>query len=461
MRILIAMLLVVGAFVPGCATTPCPSGQPDHCSLDEAYEDVRWLECGADACGVAALAGAEPWIAVDAADPSHAVVAAMAGSAGGIYHPWIGAAVTTDGGATWAPSHVGGGPNDVQSDFAAYDFAADAMVAFSGDTVVLVALLGNQAPPFTCVAVTCLGSPVSVNALDLVAWTSTDGGLTFVPSTVIAEGQGGPAYVSVPQAGGLSQDVGNFPDREILAADPVTGSLAVAWTQRGTLSDGTANALQWSTSTDAGATWTAPRTLLPSHYGPGLALHDGTVLLASRDVATDAFDLLRSTDFGATWSDPMPVGQGNGYDTLALTIWPSGGVVHAALALPGPEGNGVLLRRSADGGETWDPPQAAFNGTPTLRRLPNLAVDGNGNGVLATYQEVSPDTLVLQAAPVRDGRLAGAAITVGNLTSTRWAAFDYFGVAASENGTYVAWGADPESRIDTFVARLHTGMTVA
>ena len=126
-----------------------------------------------------------------------------------------------------------------------------------------------------------------------------------------------------------------------------------------------------SISTDAGDTFTAPRTLMEFgrgakyHHSGNLALGvapDGAVVLLTMAFSGDKCNSIfgwRSQDFGRTWE---PV------DTSALADNKTGSVFGHVFAVPGkglavaghyrlPKGSGIWLAYSSDHGRTWGPPQ--------------------------------------------------------------------------------------------------------
>ncbi|MHB8634628.1 MAG: hypothetical protein ACYDBQ_11825 [Thermoplasmatota archaeon] len=426
--VVIAALLLAGCAAPPALPAPAAGG----------------LLCLAPCARTALASGGEPAVAVDPANDMHAVVAAMGGASGHIYHPWVSASFTKDGGLTWNLSRVEGGLNDPTSPYGLYDFAADTTVAFLHHDVVLLALAGRAVPPFTCVEIACAGAPVALNSLDLVAWVSLDGGETFVAGAPIAHSTGAAAFAFAGPVG-TQVPAGNYPDRETLAADPVTGALTVVWTQVGpsTARPGNQNELLWSSSKD-GVAWSTPALLANEFYDAGLALHGDSALLVARDLPTGEFSLFRLQ--GGTWSPPSPMGESDGYDTPAVALW-GAGPMHAAVALPGKGGNGVDLRRSVDGGATWEKAVNLFHGVATTRRLPALAVAASGQGVLSTFQADTDGRLSMRAALLADGSAVGHEISLGNGTVSRSAAFDYTAAAAGARHAYFAWDEDPKGAI--------------
>jgi len=364
------------------------------------------------------------------------------GSAG-VAHPWLAAAVTRDGGATWMTSVPPGGPNAPASSFASYDFAADTMVAFANDGSVVLASLVGRANPTLCVvpAWQCANAPVFANALDLVVWRSSDGGVTWKEGAVVDRGVG--FFTLTPQGKG---PLGGYNDRETIAVDPATGTIHLIWSHISNM----AYDVRAARSTDHGATWSEPATIATGHYGVTAAALDNVVLLTFRNTRTGDHALLRSADGGATWSGPANLGP-SGPPTqqpVPVALWRSGTALHAVLAQSVGGGNeDLVVRASRDGGLTWGDPVPAPVSGATERRLPALAVDpATGLGVLATYRGAdAPEKMALWVVPLIDGFPGGNAFQVSNRTADPGAAFDYMGVAASPQGGLVAWGVRADS----------------
>jgi hypothetical protein len=408
--------------------------------------------------------GAEPWIAVDPRDSLHAVVAAMVQSGGQVSHPWIGYAVTTDGGRTWSYGEPPGGPSDPGSPFAADAFGADAMVAFAADGTVVLALLAGLGE-FVCSYElgACTPWQASVRSIDLVTWRSSDGGRTFSEGAVVDHQQGA-LFGLYPAAGaGYGGQAGTTLDREGLAADADTGTMVLAWT-RITVDAGAAAGLSRvgldlmaSRSTDAGATWSEPQKIGDGLYGATVAGLNGTFLVTARQPYGEAVAVVRSTDGGATWSAPVEVAPQDGYDTFPVALWRAPSGLAAALAYPGSEGKGVYLRASGDGGATWASAEGPlFAGNATPRRLPVMAVDaGTGLGVLATFQQAGdPDQRHVWALGLDHGHAAGPALQVSENVTSRASGWDYFAAAAGGDQLYLAWGESGAYTSQIAAARL-------
>lgn len=437
-----ALTVAVLALVAGCASPVTPPG-------DGVAPPARALACDLDPCALPAIErGAEPWIAVDPADSKHAVVAAMSTRE----HPWIATAVTFDGGATWEPGAPSGGLADERGPVGPYNFAADVMLAFAGDAVVLVALAGNSVPGFYCTPVGPCGPGASAGTSrnDLVAWRSTDGGRTFPDGVVVAPAEGARAFAP---AGNVAL-VGAH-DREHLAVDSATGRLHVAWshlTERG--SD-----LLASASDDGGLTWTDPVLVAAGLYGPHAVALGDVVLVGARNGVEGTALVVRSEDGGASWSEPVALGEMPYYSTVPVALWKDGDATRALAAHPAGESQErVLLYASADAGASWGQPVSALPEGAAVKRLPLLALaPATGNGALAAYEaDGDAETLAGVAIAIARGTIDGNATRVTGFAADARAAFDYFGLAAGSDGTVMgAWGAlADEGFLYAAVARL-------
>lgn len=399
------------------------------------------LACAADPCAAPAIArGAEPWIAVDPADSLHAVVAAMSTlPAEPVGHPWIGTAVTFDGGATWEEGAPAGSLLDDGASVGPYNFAADVMLAFANDgAVVLVALAGTSAPGFYCTPVGPCGPGAGAGSSrnDLVAWRSTDGGRTFGEGVVIAPADG--ARLHGP-AGNVAL-VGAH-DREHLAVDSESGRLHVVWS----LLDATGSRLVASASDDHGATWSEPRLVAAGLYGPHAVALGGVVLVGARNGNEGTAVVVRSEDGGESWSEPVVLGEMPYYSTVPVALWKDGDATRALAAHPtGESQERVLLYASADSGASWSEPVSALPEGAAVKRLPLLAVaPATGEGALAAYEaDGSAEALAGVAIGISRGALVGDATRVTGFSADARAAFDYFGLAAASDGSVMgAWGA--------------------
>jgi photosystem II stability/assembly factor-like uncharacterized protein len=93
-------------------------------------------------------------------------------------------------------------------------------------------------------------------------------------------------------------------------------------------------------STDGGQTWTAMPVELLDVFAANGAMAYGTTCSG----------VLKTTDSGATWSSVLPGSEGQGHDPYGITGSPDGQHIYVAYASEGGTGT---MRRSTDGGTTW------------------------------------------------------------------------------------------------------------
>lgn len=455
-----AGIVLVVVLLAGCAqigTEPSASSSPtaepslstSMSPTSRATPTGSTLGCPADPCGKFVMTGSEPFIAADPADGAGAVVAAHFWAYGEHFaHPWMGVAHTADAGRTWTQSVLPGSlasgvPNG-------YAFAADPMVVHRGKDVVVAALAGhgtayhcvmNGGVPAWCGSTYDVGDSgvgVLANALDVVAWVSTDDGQTFAEPRVVHGAQGafviGPVSppVQPPVAG--NRNLGTYNDKEFLAADAVTGRLHLAWN---TIGD-SGYSIAYSQSED-GLAWTQP-VVLGKGFGASLAARNGTALISYRDVGTNDLLVARSLDGGQTWQPGEKVATLPGYDTAPIALYRD---ASALLAYPGENRTAIELLDSDDAGRTWTSIGQVLQGT-SARRLPALALDDRGTGVLTSYMDAGaaggdgaqvPWGILIRAGKWPTGEPKQlSTISVGPGTI-----LDYMGAAAGRANVY--WGA--------------------
>jgi Neuraminidase (sialidase) len=182
--------------------------------------------------------------------------------------------------------------------------------------------------------------------------------------------------------------------------------------------------LMFSRTTDAGATWSAPRNLLPTNanvftIGNIVAvLPNGTLVDvfefakgSGRQGSPNQFteSVMRSTDKGLTWSrvidissdqsigvtDPdtgAPERTGAGLPDVAVAPDGTLYVVWADSRFSGGVRNDIALSKSTDGGLTWSEP-VKVNQTPVPVAAFTPAVDVSANGTVAvTYYDFRNNT---------------------------------------------------------------------
>ncbi|MGQ9718242.1 MAG: sialidase family protein [Nitrososphaerales archaeon] len=235
---------------------------------------------------------------------------------------------------------------------------------------------------------------LSTQSLDIRVWKSTDGGLTFDESVVVAEG---------------SRSV--FHDKPLIAVDSSVdsdyeGNVYVSWT-RFTFGKGTEyTEIVLSRSTDGGQTWSDPISISPEFdslvrlvqgsmpaVGP-----DGTVYVAYYDSLDDGWLLgdfspmiAKSTDGGETFSSPVAITTMPEIDfDLPPTVFRAWGSMLPMIAVDPLDSDyvyvvftaydpiyaeDIYLSRSDDGGDTWDLPiRVNDDDTSNSQFFPSIAV---------------------------------------------------------------------------------------
>lgn len=257
---------------------------------------------------------------------------------------------------------------------------------------------------------------------------STDGGRTFQIATVAIQGGPGPQpYVIRP---GVAVQPGPGLNGDKL--------YVVGWqvnvTSGGASSGGGERAMLSATSTDSGATWSAP--VLAS--APGEVMReptqpvvgpDGTVYVGWRDrnaaPAVNHIVVARSSDGGATWTTSDAgvaaapgVKSGGGYPRLAIDSR-SGTLYVVYQGAPSATETTISLQRSTDHGSTWSDPVTVNNdpaGTGVPHDSPGVFVAPNGRVDVAWLDQRSSYPTPDSAKASGEGDIYSAASSDGGLS---------------------------------------------
>ena len=343
----------------------------------------------------------EPFVAVNPANPSNIIGVFQQdrwdnGGAHGII-----AAVTHDGGQTWTRTwpHFSTCAGGTAANGGNYDRSSDPWVTFARNGDAYFISLSASADLLT--------SAVLVSK-------STDGGDTWSePTTLISE-----------------RSAFHFNDKESITADRTRARYVYAVWDRSQFPSENAdfNALRsaafrgpatFSRTTDGGATWSAPRNIMPTNanlftIGNQIAvLPDGSLVDvfelfhgSGRQPSPNQFteSLMRSTDKGLTWSnvidistdqsvavrDPdtgAPVRAGAGLPDVAVD--PNNGTLYVAWndsRFSGGLRDDVALSKSTDGGRSWSTP-TKVNQTPVpvAAFTPSVEVAADGTVSVSYY----------------------------------------------------------------------------
>jgi hypothetical protein len=338
----------------------------------------------------ATAAEGEPSLAVNPRNPRNLVAAWIQdvdspfASAGGV-------AVSLDGGRSWRRHRLARGSACAGGE-AQFKYFADPWVAFGPRQVVSVSTL-----PFT-----------DANPGAVVVNRSTDGGRTF----------SGAQFVD------RDQTPADFDDKETIAADPRHARWAyVTWVKQQKtlppLSVPLSSTTYVSRTLDGGRTWSAPRVLATAGTGTALAggivavRPNGDVLLAYPLVVPDnAGDCVsdeecagvvtvyavRSTDAGRRWSAPVvaaryrrgPVRDPEGEkfkasaENFSLSVDPRGVAYLAAHDERDSPNSHIVVRRSRDGGASWQSLTKADSASPAhgFKGQPIVAAGRRTLGIL-------------------------------------------------------------------------------
>ena len=362
----------------------------------------------------------EPFIAVDPTSPNHLI---------GVYQQdrWdnggahgLVAAVTTNGGGSWATTwaHFSLCSGGNATNGGVFQRASDPWVTFApnGDAyasalTVDVDANGNQS-----------ATGVQVSKLPHGSSTWSD-----------------PVTLANDPSSSVSHD------KESITADPTNASNVYAVWDRGrkpgeNTSPNSAHSfafrgdVMFSRTTDAGASWSTARSILPTNAN---VFTEGSVVAVLPDgTLLDVFEagkgsgnqpnpnpftesLMRSTDKGSTWSrvidistdqsvgvrDPdtgAPVRTGAGLPSVAVA---PDGTVYVAWAdsrFSGGVRDDIALSKSTDGGLSWSEP-VKVNRTPVPVAAFGPAVDVSANGTVAvTYYDFRNNTADTGTLPTDD-----------------------------------------------------------
>jgi putative cell wall-binding protein len=255
------------------------------------------------------------------------------------------------------------------------------------------------------------------------AWTRSDGITKDIQASV--SGDSGttwstPTTVSVP---------GRYADSPELLTDGTT--VMAVWT--GT--EGGAFRVQFSSSTDAGLTWTRPTTVSAGQWDadPELVVAGSKIIVAWQNfnsVGPHRIYTTSSSDGGSTWRSPVPISRDgqNAFSPQLLTAGSSTTVVWSRY-------DGAYYRvqasSSADGGVTWSEPVTLSN-PGRHASYPRLVSDGSRIAVVWSANNGTPTgNNWVEAASSSDGGTTWTRPVTLSDTSNQTS----YGVAVATAGT--------------------------
>jgi hypothetical protein len=366
--------------------------------------------------------------------------------------------VSVDGGASW---HIGGMPAQP----AAGPAGDDVTVAFGGD--------GRG---YVCAARSGHGSNLTPTHPDanraVYVWRTDDGGRSFsAPVTLVQGIYSDHPWVAVGQ--------GQTPSRH---------NVYVAWG-----AGASHTALDFTRSTDCGASFEPPRRILgeartPSlvSAGPQLAAGpDGLVCAvfdwttrqdSSGDMTGQVFAVL-STDAGHSFAAPVHLGAESAAIALPGGVRPNSGptvgaspqgdALYVAFTThkPGSAHSDIVVTASYDRGRTWSKPVTATPGDGVIYFQPNVAVDEAGRVAISAFAlangRIDEVLLVSRAGELRFGPLLRVTTAPFNpldpTTGTRgkygiWWIGDWQGIASGAGAFYLVWNDTRTGKLDLFAA---------
>jgi hypothetical protein len=426
----------------------------------------------------------EPFVATNRANPANlaAVWQQDRWSNGGAQGLLTG--VSVDGGQTWAPAAsppwtrcAGGTPANGGD----YERASDPWVSFGPTGTAYQMALGLNASD---------EDPDLLNPTDaMLVSRSTDGGRTWGPITTLIRDTS-PMRLN---------------DKNSLTADPTDARYAYAVWDRLELLDPAGQTYTgptlFSRTTDGGATWETPRQIFTPGLNSQSIGNQITVLPGGKLVnvftyinqGTPYVAVITSTDKGATWSAPTLIsiaGSTGVTDPRDRADIRTGDIIPDIAVDPRPNTNTlyvvwqesrftrplreqVAIARSTDGGATWSAPRRVSERADVQAFLPTVDVDGSGTVAVGYYdftndsRRTTPLLTDVWVARSSDGATSFAArerqtpssfdYRVAPLTGSGYFIGDYNGLDHASGGFTAVFGvartaSDPSGIVSTRVS---------
>jgi hypothetical protein len=233
------------------------------------------------------------------------------------------------------------------------------------------------------VAIDGAGSAVAV-------WGSSDGSDYVVQSSWSSDG--GMNWSTPEDLSAPGQDAY---DAQVAVND--AGNAVAVWRRY----DGSDDVVQFSGSSDGGASWSTPVTLSRSGqdaYGARIAISDADNAVAvwrRYDGSNYVVQSSGSWDGGVTWSTPATLSRsGANVSSMQVAVDGSGNAVAAWARFTGV--NAVQSSGSSDGGVSWSTP-VNLSAPGQNAGNPQVAADGAGNAV-AVWQRLKGSNYVVQSS---------------------------------------------------------------
>jgi hypothetical protein len=368
---------------------------------------------------------------------------------------------SADGGASW---QIG-------------DLPAQPAAGPAGDDVT--AAFGGNGRGYICAARSGHGSDLSRSNPDanraVYVWRTDDGGRTFSPPVTVVEG----VYSDHPWvAAGQDHDLAG-------------NNVYVAWG-----AGASHTALEFTRSTDGGASFEPPRKILGEAATPSLvsagpqlaagpdglvcAVCDWTTRQDSSGDLTGQVVAVCSTDAGRSFGAPVHLGAESAAIALpggarpnsgpAVAVSSQGDALYVAFPThtPGSAHSDIVVTASRDRGRTWSKPVTATPGDGVIYFQPNVAVDEAGRVAISAFAlangRVDEVLLVSRVGELRFGpplRVTTASFNpLDQTTASRgkygiWWIGDWQGIAGGAGAFHLVWNDTRTGKLDLFAATVH------